>query len=312
VVSHYPPFISKISHFLPGSVIIVDYKNDSPYNNRSISPPKMSPKSNFSGVSGASGASGTPMVKDRFYSKSAFARPMIAVPPTPSSRVDSPDNSTKKKMANILSFSKWQKVLARNASMSKNKSALNMKRSIQKDLENTLQRQKKEQFDFGDKITAMCVSSDEQYIILATHSIEAAPKIKIQAPESLKTEHIETIVTSRPNEEKPLLNILNMGTGRSLNNPSVGERKISEERPDENLAAVKKPPVLWLFDFKERTKERLPLDSEFDDPQREIVSLAIMKSNEFIIIASNDKSLYLYSMREKEISYYFRNVTERK
>ena len=265
----------------------------------------MSPKSNFSG------ASGTPMVKDRFYSKSAFARP-IPVPGTPSSRVDSPDNSTKKKMANILSFSKWQKVLARNASIIKNKSALSMKKAVQKDLENTLQRQKKEQFDFGDKITAMCISSDEQYIILATHSVEAAPRIKIQAPETIKTEQTEGMSTFRPNEEKPLLNILNMGTGRSLNNPSVGERKISEERPqDENLAAVKKPPVLWLFDLKERTKERLPLESDFDDPQREIVSLAITKSNEFIIIASNDKSLYLYSMKEKNISYYFRNVTER-
>jgi len=198
-----------------GSVIIVDYKNDSPFSNRASSPSKESPKK--------SGFGSTPMTRNNNYSKSAFARP---TPQTPSSRIDSLAGTPQKKTVNVLSFSKWQKAFMRNSTFKRTQSAMSMKKAVQKDLETTLQRQKKEPHDFGDKITAMCVSADERYVILATHYVESAPKIKFQAAETLQTQQSENpISTNRLNDEKPLLNI---GTGRNRI-PSVGD-PITDEK----------------------------------------------------------------------------------
>jgi len=283
-----------VSQEKKGSVIIVDYKNESPFNKRPLSTSKMSKFAN------------TPKNQGLIKPRSAFAKPQQG-PSTPSSQSGmSPANSGRKKLAKVISFTKLQRLLVDTKNFGRENAAVALRNIIKRELEERLRKQENESYDLGEKITAMCISNDGKNVILATHYVEAAPKIKANPLETLQTEEL---ITRQP-EEKNLLNFSTPFNNDILSN-QVDDNAVDLLGQDSNVASNKsrysQPSVLWLFDLDKRVFERLPME-DLQETEKEITCLAMTNNNKYFLCGWSDKSVHLYDLENKTRKYSFRDV----
>jgi len=243
--------------------------------------------------------------------KSVFSRPQQL--DTPSSKnSSSPANTGRKKLAKVVSFTRLQRILAETKNFGRdNNAAVALRNIIKRELEERLQKQEKENYDLGEKITAMCISKDGKSVILATHDVDLAPKIKINPLETIQTEKTEENLT-KPQEERNLLNL-----SIPFNNEKQNAQLTNDDNADpfiqENSMRPKfyQPPVLWHFDLETRVFERLPLDDSLET-EKEITCLAMTNDNKQFLYGLNEKSIHLYDLEKKTRIYTFQNVCKRK
>ena len=306
--------------------MIVDYKNESPYNKKG----GLRKKSQFSGNSPSvnSPVLSAPSVQSRV--KSIFSKATRETAGMTTQGGFSEHHMARSRFGKIMSLMRWRRALAKRQHSDEN-AAVALRNIVTRELQEKINSQPKSRYDFGEKITAMCISNDSQIAIIAAHNpIEWTPRMRLKLGDTFKTEKtVEAMGNSRPPEERHLITPMDPKDQNgpfifTLNQDTV-EKHASEETP-RNLSfgkaastfmghsgvKTKQSPSLWLFYIETEVKEKLTLDDNYSDPEKEVKHLAITSDKKYIVAGWSDHSVLLYSLERKAKAYAFKNVTERK
>jgi len=312
-----------VSKMRKGSVTIVDYKNESPYNKKHVTPKK----SQFSGTSSINSPMlSAPSVPSK--ARSVFSK---AAQETASTQVGFSEHTTRSRFSKIMGLMRWRRALAKSQHNDENASVA-LRNIVKRELEEKLASQPKSRYDFGEKITAMCVSNDSQIAIIATHNaVDWSPKFKLNFGDIMKSEKtVEGIGNFKNHEEKSLISPMNAKDQNAPffftlhNEETIG--KATEETPkhttDFGKAAsnfmgmaysTTKPklsPSIWLFYIDSEIKEKINLDDNYSDPEKEVKCLTITSDKKYLVSAWSDRSVLLYNLETKSQSHIFKNITE--
>ena len=305
-----------------GSIMIVDYKNESPYNKKGGLPKK----SQFSGTSPSvnSPMLSAPSVQSRVKSIFSKATTRETGAGMTTQGGFSEHQMARSRFGKIMSLMRWKRALAQKQHNDENAAAA-LRNIVTRELQEKINSQPKSRYDFGEKITAMCISNDSQIAIIATHNpIDWTPRMRLRLGDTFKTEKTVEGNGKHP-EERYLIGPVE---SKEQNVPftfTLNEEHASEETPKNSSfgkaastfmgnsgTKQKQSPSLWLFNIETEVKEKLTIDDNYSDPEKEVKYLAITSDNKYLVAGWSDRSVLLYNLEKKAKAYTFKNVTERK